>query len=216
MAPEPLDPDIAAMRAALDLIALPSRHRRFHRASLPTGMTSLLRVVADDSDVVGAFAARLQASPQRLREAAAFYVEQVLLAPSADSYRVLGARRSATAAELRENLAFLCRWLHAEEHRDATRPALMLRVTHAWNNLKTPERRAAYDARSNARWPAPPRALREAWQDAIAGPGGEDGRLDPPKEPGTSRRSPGAAPRKRKRVGLWRRLLAFARRPRAS
>jgi DnaJ-class molecular chaperone len=80
-----------------------------------------------------------------VREAAAFFIEQVLLHPGADSYRVLGARPDAPNGELRRNMALLLKWLHPDSDRQGQRSVFATRVTRAWNDLKTPERRAAYD-----------------------------------------------------------------------
>ncbi len=49
-----------------------------------------------------------------MRQAATFFIEQILFAPNADSYRVLGASTSASAGELRRNVALLLRWLHPD------------------------------------------------------------------------------------------------------
>jgi hypothetical protein len=38
------------------------------------------------------------------------------------------------------------RWLHPDLDANGARSIFAHRVTEAWNNLKTPERRAAYDA----------------------------------------------------------------------
>ena len=84
-------------------------------------------------------------SRDTVREAAAFFVEQILLYPGADSYRVLGARPDATYGELRRNMALLLRWLHPDRDRQGERAIFAARVTRAWSDLKTPERRAAYD-----------------------------------------------------------------------
>jgi hypothetical protein len=84
-------------------------------------------------------------SAKFLREAAAFFIEQVLLHPEADSYRVLGAGGKASNEELRRNMALLLRWLHPDRSSEGMRTVFASRVTNAWNNLKTPERRAAYD-----------------------------------------------------------------------
>ena len=101
------DQDIAVLRVALDLAAVPSRRRQLLNSPLPEGVTFLLLIVTDDLGAIEASAKRMQKSPQKLREAAAFYIEQILLAPNANSYRVLVAQRSAAAAELRRNLRFL-------------------------------------------------------------------------------------------------------------
>ena len=84
-------------------------------------------------------------SRETVREAAAFFVEQILLFPDADSYRVLGARPDATNGELRRNMALLLRWLHPDLDRLGERSVLAIRVTRAWNDLKTQQHRAAYD-----------------------------------------------------------------------
>lgn len=92
--------------------------------------------VADQSDEV-------------VRQAASFYVEQILLAPEADSYRVLGATPDATIDELRRNMALLLRWLHPDREANSARALFASRVTQAWNDVKTAERRHAYDAARN-------------------------------------------------------------------
>jgi hypothetical protein len=142
----PVDQNIAALRAALYLAAIPSSCTHLRKKPLPDGIGLLLRLVASDGEALQLCAGRTEKSPSELREAAAFYLEQIILAPEADSYRVLGAKRDAPAAELRRNLSLLCRWLHSDVCEDLSRSVLFLRVTQAWNDLKTPERRAAYDA----------------------------------------------------------------------
>jgi hypothetical protein len=151
MARPPPKPDIAAMRAALDLIVVPSRRRRLRADPLPKGIPLLLRIAIDDREAVHTVEKRTEMSSERLREAAVFYIEQILLAPSSDSYRVLGVQPDATTAEMRQNLALLSRWLHSNPDRNAAHSAFILRLTHAWNNVKTPERRAAYDATLDGR-----------------------------------------------------------------
>ena len=211
MAQPPPDQDIGAVRAALDLFAAPSRGRRFQSAALPEGMTLLLRIVADDQDAIEASAQRTRNSPRKLREAAAFYVEQILLAANSDSYRVLGARRNATPGELRRHLALLCKWLHSERCPELARSMFFLRITHAWNNLKTPERRADYDATLDARLAAP--ATGEARVDDFANTHGGNGKARPPRGEALAA-SQGQAriggARKRKPRSLWRRLIVFA------
>ncbi|MGE3914849.1 MAG: hypothetical protein AB7F78_04050 [Hyphomicrobiaceae bacterium] len=83
--------------------------------------------------------------PAFLRTAAAFFIEQVLLAPGADSYRVLGASPTATSTDLRRNMALLLRWLHPDIEPTGERSVLASRVTSAWEDLKTTTRRATYD-----------------------------------------------------------------------
>ena len=64
---------------------------------------------------------------------------------------VLGVKPDATTAELRRNMALLLRWLHPDLDRRGERSIFAARVTNAWNNLKTPERRDSYEQlRNNA------------------------------------------------------------------
>ena len=86
-----------------------------------------------------------------MRQAATFFIEQILFAPESDSYRVLGASPQASASELRRNVALLLRWLHPDLDPRGERSIFIGRVTAAWNDLKTPERRAAYDAMLQSR-----------------------------------------------------------------
>lgn len=141
-----VEDDIAAVRTALYLTAIPSHSGRLQNAPLPDGVCALLRIVANDGDAIEHYSERLEKAPTELREAAAFYIEQNMLSPNADSYRVLGTRRHASAPDLRRNFVLLCRWLHSDLCDDLPRSIFLLRVTQAWNDLKTPERRRAYDA----------------------------------------------------------------------
>lgn len=141
---------MSAVRAALDLWSLPSRRRYMRELPLPGDTVLLFRIVLNDWGIIDSSATRAEVSPQRLREAAEFYIQQIMLAPHSDSYRVLGSRRTATAAELRRNLAFLSKWLHSDDCQNTMQSVFLLRVTQAWNDLKTPERRSAYDAKLGA------------------------------------------------------------------
>lgn len=137
----------AALREALDLIHVPSRVRHMRASPLPDGVDLLLRIAAGD-EVAEVQAAGIVDRPVgEIREAAAFFIEQVLLAPEADSYRVLGASPDASRTELRQNMALLMRWLHPDRDAEASRALFAGRVTGAWDDLKTSDRRRAYDQR---------------------------------------------------------------------
>lgn len=141
----------AAVRAAIDLVHVPSRVRLFRAEPLPEGIETVLRVAAGDEAAETAAAAAVGRPRDLVRKAAAFYIEQILLCPDADSYRVLGADERATAAELRRNMALLLKWLHPDMDRQGVRSLFAGRVTQAWETLKTPERRAAYDLERSLR-----------------------------------------------------------------
>ena len=135
----------AAIRLAIDLMQVPSRVRQARKAPLPDGLELLLKVAADEPDAIDAAALLTSRSPQTLKSAASFFIEQILLAPDTDSYRVLGARAESSTTELRRNMALLVRHLHPDTNQNAGESIFAGRVSLAWNDLKTPERRAAYD-----------------------------------------------------------------------
>ena len=140
-----------ALRAAVDLLHLPTRMRALKAAPLPRGVPLLLGVVAGDRDAEREAARLVDRPADVVRTAATFFVEQILLDADADSYRVLGAGPQATNEELRRNMALLMRWLHPDMDRRDERSLFVSRVTLAWEDVKTPDRRAAYDGKRRAR-----------------------------------------------------------------
>ncbi len=141
-----------SLRLAIDLMHSPSQVRFLRSAPLPDDVLSLVRVAAGDEEATKAAVEETGRSSEMLREAAVFFVEQVLLHPEADSYRVLGVMPDATYHELRRNMALLLRWLHPDLDGHGERAVFASRVTRAWDNLKNKERRAAYDqSRRNAK-----------------------------------------------------------------
>jgi len=142
--------DGEALRVAVDLLHVPSRVRRVRDQPLPQGVPFLLRIAADDHEAVREATRITDRSPDVVRAAAAFFIEQILLCPDVDSYRLLGTNSEATSSELRHNMALLIKWLHPDSDRHAQQSLFINRVTLAWDNLKTPERRAAYDQERRA------------------------------------------------------------------
>jgi hypothetical protein len=135
-----------ALKVAIDLMQVPSRVRHIRSQPLPDGVVMLLQILTGDPEAERKAAELTGKSRNIVREAAAFFIEQVLFCHGADSYRVLGANKDATSRELRRNMALLLRWLHPDMDRLSERSLFVGRVIRAWDNLKTPERRVAYDA----------------------------------------------------------------------
>ena len=142
--------EASAIKVAVDLIHLPSRVRHVRSDPLPPGVLKVLQIAAGEQDAYMSAAAEVGMSETVVREAAAFYIEQILLSPNADSYRVLGSDPTATNRVLRRNMALLMSWLHPDKDPHGERTLFAARVTGAWNHLKTPERRVAYDLALNA------------------------------------------------------------------
>lgn len=134
-----------ALKIAIDLMHVPSQVRLFRLEPLPDGVLLLLRIAAGDDEADRMAIDLTGRSMETVRRAATFFIEQILFAPEADSYRVLGAGSQASAGELRRNVGLLLKWLHPDLDPQSERSVFVGRVTGAWNNLKTPDRRAAYD-----------------------------------------------------------------------
>jgi hypothetical protein len=134
-----------AVKLAIDLAHFPSQVRSLRSTPLPYDVLILLRIVAGDEEAINEAAKFAGRSHDTVCEAAAFFVEQILLYPGADSYRVLGAGPEATYGELRRNMALLLRRLHPDRDCQGERAVYAARVTSAWSDLKSKERRAAYD-----------------------------------------------------------------------
>lgn len=144
---------LAALRAAIDVLQVPSRLPKMRNRSLPAGVVLLLEIAAGNEAALEIAARGAECSKGLAKSAAIFFIEQVLLFADSDSYRVLGAQNDAPREHLRRNMALLMRWLHPDSA-NADRAALALRVTSAWEKLKTDDQRAYYDdilARSSRR-----------------------------------------------------------------
>jgi hypothetical protein len=137
--------DRMALKIAIDLMHVPSQVRLYRTGPLPDGVLMLLRIAAGDDEAENTASLLADRPREMVRQAATFFIEQILFAPNADSYRVLGAGAPASAGELRRNVALLLRLLHPDLDSRGERSIFIGRVTAAWNDLKTPERRAVYD-----------------------------------------------------------------------
>lgn len=106
--------DRMALKIAIDLMHVPSQVRLFRSRPLPDGVLMLLRIAAGDDEAECTASLYVDRSRTMVWQAATFFIEQILFAPNADSYRVLGACPDASAGELRRNVALLLRWLHPD------------------------------------------------------------------------------------------------------
>src|SRR5262245_8844582 len=135
----------SSLKLAIDLMHSPSRVHSIRSAPLPNDVLVLLRIVAGDEQAISEAVNSEARSRETIREAAAFFIEQILLHPGAASYRVLGCQPETPYHRLRSNMVLLLKWLHPDGDRQNQRVVFAARVTRAWNNVKTRERRDAYD-----------------------------------------------------------------------
>jgi hypothetical protein len=140
-----------ALAVALTMLDRPNSVKLAQVSRLPSGITFLLEIAAGDSQSLGRASQITGRSEATLQRAAGFFIEQLLLQPGADNYRLLGCDRMSATSELRRNMALIMRWLHpdvtsnAASNHQFSRSVFANRITQAWETVKTDERRAAYD-----------------------------------------------------------------------
>lgn len=133
---------------ALAFYREPVRFREFKDPDRPLGGDAgpLLRLA------VGSSPESLQLPPDladqdEWQAAARFFVQQVLLAPGANYYRLHGLPRQADATEIRSHHRLLMRLVHPDRAHtdDAWQTAAAARINQAHTTLRDPEKRAEYD-----------------------------------------------------------------------
>ena len=145
-----------ALELALGLLRAPALRTSLRTRALPEGIGEVLAIASGSTAAAREASARTGHPEAELVEASRFYVQQVLLAEGADAYRNLGAAPDATHAVLREHHHLLMRWLHPDRSEGAQwDSALSTRVNQAWNQLRTPQARASYDAANPIEPPTP-------------------------------------------------------------
>ena len=102
MSSDPAAADSEGIALALAFARAPSQFPEllYGRRRLPPGVTALLKVAAGSplADAESALSGAVSGEPQ---QAAQFFIEQVLLAHSADHYRVLGVDPTAPRSRSR-------------------------------------------------------------------------------------------------------------------
>jgi hypothetical protein len=147
-----------ALRLALHIYAEPHTARGAAAAPLPDGVLDALKLAAGSAELQQACSRDSGVPPERLTEAARFFVEQVMLTRGADHYRVLGVGPQASTATIREHYRWLIRWLHPDREGAGWHAVLAGRVNQAYAELRHAGRRAAYDEAREAQaaaYPAP-------------------------------------------------------------
>ena len=81
---------------------------------LPRGVNELLLVAAGNPRAAGEKPLTPFVHPEKLRETAKFFIEQVLLAHHASHYRVFGVEPDASLAEIKDNHRLLMRLFHPD------------------------------------------------------------------------------------------------------
>ncbi|KFN45091.1 DnaJ domain-containing protein [Arenimonas oryziterrae] len=149
-----------ALEQALAVLRTPTLLTALRDRPLPDDMLTLLRIAAREESAILDAIEHSRQSRTEIIEAATFLIQQLMFAPNSDSYRVLGVDPDADAARIKEHYRWLVRWLHPDRNSDEWEAVFADRVNLAWQDLRTPDRRRAYDTQLADLEPriAPPRA----------------------------------------------------------
>ncbi|WP_301101390.1 J domain-containing protein [Propionivibrio sp.] len=138
----------ALLEQALAFYRTPARFLDFRDPGRPLGgdVRPLLRLAGGATPESLKLAPGL-ASTNEWQAAARFFVEQVLLAPGADYYRLHGVTVRATDVEIKAHHRLLMRFLHPDrEHSDeAWHTAAAARINQAYAILRDTDKRAQYN-----------------------------------------------------------------------
>ena len=155
-----------ALNRALALLQDPRGVRPGPGDSLPADMRTLLQIVSGDPQALAQACQRCGEQADRVREAAVFYIQQVMFAPGSDSYRILGVDTRARDEQIKAHYRWLVRWLHPDRNPDEWEAIYAERVNRAWQELRTVERRQRHD-RFRAAMGSPKQATRPAVPDKV-------------------------------------------------
>lgn len=124
---------------ALDLARMPALARMSVPPAIPVDVVELLRIAAAHPQSCQAACAKTGESKQALIEAARFYIQQVLLRPEADSFRILGIDPTTSRATARLHMRLLLQWLHPD-HNGSWDTVYAERVLKAWREVSGVDR----------------------------------------------------------------------------
>jgi len=124
-----------AIDIALDMVRRPMLTKAVQRAPLPEGVLEVIRIAADSETEVASTSQTSNRPPKEVREAAIFFLEQILFQPTADDYRTLGLRSGAGLQELQEHRRWLLKWLHPDRNHNSWESQFFKRVIRAADAL---------------------------------------------------------------------------------
>ncbi|RZA16643.1 MAG: hypothetical protein EOP93_14835, partial [Lysobacteraceae bacterium] len=166
-----------ALEWALALMRAPGERHALRGKPLPGGVDVLLGIAAGVAPDALAQASRAFGEPEaRVREAARFYAREVLFFPGADAYRTLGVNHRDGIHTIKAHYRLLQHWLHPDRTSGQDDAIFAGRVNLAWNQLRTAERRKAYDQLQPWDRPAavfasdPARQTVRVWEDEDPAP----------------------------------------------
>lgn len=134
-----------AVDLMLGVFRSPARSMVLRARELPDGILDVIRIAADDATAIAAASASTGLDNDDLHLAAGLLLHNLCFFDGADAYRTLGVQPQDDAVQIKLHYRWLVRWLHPDRGPENLHGVFADRVNHAWNAIRTPERRARYD-----------------------------------------------------------------------
>ena len=125
-----------AIDAALKIYRRPDLVRAERRKVLPDNTLPLIRIASGSAIAPEFLTAERAKSEAEARDAAVFYIQQILLSPKSDEYRQLGLTYQATPQQISEHKRHMLKWLHPDRNPNKWESALFQRVVNAAGKLE--------------------------------------------------------------------------------
>lgn len=158
----------SALHLALDLARSPILAAAMRRQPVPRDVLILIQLASADTETLARLSRRTNRNGSPLRAAAVLYLQRVLWGPDSDHYRALGVDPRDPPEKLKQHFSWLMKWLHPDKAQTAEEAVFREKVLAAWDALKTPERRLAYDRTLRARPDSNRRRSRLPWIEVPA------------------------------------------------
>ncbi len=120
-----------AIELALDLYRHPTKVKAVRKAALPIDVLKLVRIVAGSDDEISALNLTDLKSPTEMRDAAVFFIQQIMFQPNSAPHRVLGLGENASLQEIKDHKRLLLKWLHPDRNQNTWERVYFQRVIHA-------------------------------------------------------------------------------------
>lgn len=124
-----------AIHIACDLYHRPLMARAVQTGPLPPGMLDVIKIAAgelpnrDGKLLPGAL------TPEQMRQAAVFFLQQALFQAKGDDFRLLGLGPDARREQVRDHKRWLLKWLHPDRNPSRWESQLFLKVSQAAERL---------------------------------------------------------------------------------
>lgn len=142
--------NVQAIEIALEAYKSPRAFRVSRRVPLPSGMLTLIKLAATTPEDVRTLVADETAEQLPVRDAAIFYLQQIL-SNAQDDLRQLALNDDATLQDVKDHKRWLLKWLHPDRNPNSWESALFHRVNAASARLEASLREGVPELKSVAR-----------------------------------------------------------------